>query len=154
MRIKDSAKSKKISTCIKNTYWKFREVIATRSKIAPSGVTVLKSQFFSWNSKVSKARNTTIKMIYIIKLYISRPIFYFFFYDILHCATQQNNFRPLYNVGKHHTPVQNSNYRALVFFVFVIAYFTIPFWIRKLWNVLWSKISNRFINSKAIIQNP
>ena len=25
----------------------------------------------------------------------------------------------------------------------------IPFWIRKLWNVLWSKISSRFMNSKG-----
>ena len=36
-----------------------------------------------------------------------------------------------------------------LFFVFAIAYFTIPFWIRKLWNVLWCKISNRFMNSKS-----
>ena len=54
-------------------------------------------------------------MIYIIKLYILRPIFYFF-YDILLCATQQSNFRPLYKVGKHHTAVRNSNYRPLVLF--------------------------------------
>ena len=70
---------------------------------------------FPWKKKVSKARNTTIKMIYIIKLYILRPIFQFF-YDILHCATQQNNFRPLCNVEKHHTAVRNSNYRPLFLF--------------------------------------
>ena len=67
-------------------------------------------------TKISKARNTTIKNnIYIIKLYILTPIFSFF-YDILHCATQQNNVCPLYNAGKYHTAVWNSNYRPLVLF--------------------------------------
>ena len=42
MGIKDSAKSKKFSTCIKN----FEEIITTLSKMAAFGVTVLKSQFF------------------------------------------------------------------------------------------------------------
>ena len=61
-------------------------------------------------------RNTTIKnKKYVIKLCILATIFSFF-YDILHCATQQNNFCPLYNVGKCHTAVRNSNYRPLVLF--------------------------------------
>ena len=57
MGIKDSAKSKRFSTCIKN----FEEIITTRSKMAASGVTVLKSQFFHKITKISKTRNTTTK---------------------------------------------------------------------------------------------
>ena len=51
-----------------------------------------------------------------IKKILHFNTYFSFFYDILHCATQQNNFCPLYNVGKHHTAVQNSNYRPLVLF--------------------------------------
>ena len=78
------------------------------------GLRFWKAIFFHEITNILKARNTTIKIIYIIKLYILTPSFKFF-YDILHCATPQNNFSPLCNVGKDQSAVGNSNYRPLVF---------------------------------------
>ena len=52
---------------------------------------------------------------------------------------KKNNFCPLYNVEKYHVAVRNSNYRPIILFSLCdsIRYNTLPFSIRKVWNVLY-----------------